>query len=153
MPDQRLRELDDPDGDAAPVHEFPGQHEERDRHEREAVHAVVDVAVEQRDVLFLPREPEQDAGCGDQPEEDREPDRQEQQEGGEEPDQHVAPYSAMISSSGGPRSARSSPPPRTVMSERRNSSTLTTNSRTTPTKNDIIIHRRGTFTHSRSRLT
>jgi hypothetical protein len=34
--DHRLAELDDAHGDAAAVHQFARQHEERDRHQRKA---------------------------------------------------------------------------------------------------------------------
>jgi trans-aconitate methyltransferase len=45
MPDEGLAEFHQAHRDAAPVHDFAGQHKERQRHQREAVHAVVKVAV------------------------------------------------------------------------------------------------------------
>ncbi len=57
--------------DPALVHQFACEHEERNRHERKTVHAVVDVTVEQRDVAFLAIQPKQDAGSSQQAEKDR----------------------------------------------------------------------------------
>ena len=45
MAHEGLAELDEAGGDAAAVHDFAGQHEERQRHQREAVHAVIKIAV------------------------------------------------------------------------------------------------------------
>ena len=89
MAHQRLAELHKTDGDAAFVHQLACQHEERDRHQRKAVHAVIDIPVEQRDVFFLPVQPKKQAGRGQQAKEHRQSDQQEQQEQRKEPNQHL----------------------------------------------------------------
>ena len=57
-----LTELDQPMSDAATVHNLARQHEERDRHQRETVHAVVKIAIEQRQVTLLPVQQQQNTG-------------------------------------------------------------------------------------------
>ena len=57
MPHHRLRELDKPRGDTATVHQFTSQHEKRDRHQREAVHAIIDIAIQECDIAFLSVQP------------------------------------------------------------------------------------------------
>ena len=59
-----LREFDQPRGNATAVHQLAGEHEKRNGHQREAVHAVIDVAVEQRHVALLTIQPEQYAWRG-----------------------------------------------------------------------------------------
>ena len=144
---QGLGELNQAFGDAAFVHHLACQHEERDGHQRKAVHTVVNITIKQGDVSFLAIQPQQDARRGEQAEEHRQTDHQEDEEDGKEPDQHVS-YSAMISSSGGISSFRLSPPPIIVMRDRRISSMLTISSRTTPTSSEAIIHDRGMRIHS-----
>ena len=61
--DEALREVHQAAGDAARVHQLAGEDEERDGHEREAVHAVVEAAQDLRVERHLAVEKEADAGC------------------------------------------------------------------------------------------
>lgn len=67
----------------------PHEQEEGQGHQREAVHAIVEIAVEQREVAFLPVEPQQNAGREKQREKDRQAYHQEDEEDRQEPDQHL----------------------------------------------------------------
>ena len=82
---QGLGEFNKAHRDATFVHQFTRQHKERDRHQWEAVHAVVDVAVQQGDVALLTVHPQQDVGGGEQAKEDGQADHQEDKEDREEP--------------------------------------------------------------------
>ena len=53
MAHQRLRKLDQAHGDTTAIHQFPRQHEKRDRHERKTVHPVVKIAIQQGQIPFL----------------------------------------------------------------------------------------------------
>ena len=144
MSHQGLAELDQPHGDAALVHQLACEHEKRNRHERKTVHAVVDVAVKQRDVFFLAVQPEQQARGRQKAEEDRQSDQQEDEKNRKEPDQHQSAPAMSGSGMTGMRSA----PPKLAMMLRRISSMLTSVSRNTPTRMEAIIQLRGTRIHS-----
>ena len=136
MPHQRLAELDEPGGDAAAVHQFAREHEERQRHQREAVHAVVEVAVQQRDVAFLAVEPQQQPRRQQERDEHRQADQQEDQEEREEKGQHQSVSRLSEGASVGGSSASGST---SWMIVRRISSKVTTASRTTPTKSEAYM--------------
>ena len=135
-----LCEFHQPHGDAAAVHQLAREHEEGDGHQREAVHAVVDVAVEQRDVLLLPVQPQEQARSRQQTEEHRQADHQEEQKERQEPDQHHSVPNCSSSAMAGSLSS----PPSILTTARRISSRLTEMSKTRPTSNEAIIQLRGT---------
>ena len=89
MPDEWQRDIDDALGEAALVHDFAGQHEERHGHQRKAVGAVDDVLRDDLRIEDVERMHQRDA-ADQQRECDRHPDRHgaEQREG-EDRDRHA----------------------------------------------------------------
>ena len=124
MSHHRLCELDQPRGDATPVHQLSGKHEERNGHQREAVHAVIDIAVKQCHVALLTIQPEQHSGRRKERKKDGQSDKQQDQKCGEKPDQHQAgSFSPTALSAPPATTGRSlSPPPKLVTRARRISS-------------------------------
>ena len=51
VPHERLRKLNQSFGDTTFVHQLAREHEKRDRHQRKAVHAVVDISIQQSELL------------------------------------------------------------------------------------------------------
>ena len=73
-------------GDAAAVHDFASEHKERQRHKREAVHAVIKVAVKARDdVAPVAFEHDECHGGCKQAKDDGQANHDEQQEKWKEP--------------------------------------------------------------------
>jgi len=130
-------------GGAAMVHERARRHEERNRHERKAVHAGIDVAVEKREVAFLPDQPQHDPGGRDQPEGHRQAKEQEDHEKRQEQGRH--PSAAKVTAS--EIAARSSPRPNSAVRLRNINSTQTAIMVTNPTSIDITRQLSRTFSH------
>ena len=78
--DHGLAEFNQPQGDVRAVHHLARQHKEGDRHQRKAVHAVVDIAIKQHEVAGLPVHPQQNRRSYDKTKEHRKTQQQPHQE-------------------------------------------------------------------------
>ena len=89
MADQRQRDVDDPLGQSAAVHDLAGQHEEGDGHQGKTVGAVDDVLGDDLGVENIQRMHQRDA-ADDQRERNWHPQRHRAEQGeGEDRDGHV----------------------------------------------------------------
>jgi len=70
------------------VHKLAGQHEKRHGHQGEAIHAVVDVAIQQSQITLLTVKHQNDTRCCQHAKEHRQSDEQKQQEQRQKPYQH-----------------------------------------------------------------
>ena len=84
-----LRELDKADRDPAPVHDFTGEHEEGQRHQRKTVYPIVKVAIEDGEVTFGSVQNQKKSGRQKKAEHNRQTDHEKKEKGRKEPNQHA----------------------------------------------------------------